>query len=73
MAEMIIAKFDSKGSVTNAYDDLVSVGIPQDKIRIADDRQAISIVTPATSEPEIMEILRRHEPSELTKRQDVPA
>jgi hypothetical protein len=73
MADMIIAKYSSKGPVANAYDDLVSAGIPREKIRIDEDRHAISVVTPAASDSEITEILRRHQPVELKTRQDAPA
>lgn len=73
MTKLIIARYDSKGAVANAFDDLISTGIPEEKIRIDKERHAISVMAPPTSEAEITEILRRHRPLEVKKREDVPA
>jgi hypothetical protein len=73
MAELIVAKYSSKDAVTNAYDDLRSAGIPLEKVRIDKERHAISVEAPPTSDSEMMEILRRHEPVEVKRKPNVPA
>jgi hypothetical protein len=65
MSEIVAAVYDSEDTVTNAYDDLISTGIPSEKIRIDKDKRQIQVMTPDTSEPEIVEILGRHKPVKL--------
>lgn len=66
MPATITAVFDSADQVTNAVDDLVSTGIPQEKILINEDKTQIKVTVPDTSEPEIKEILQRHQPSNVS-------
>jgi hypothetical protein len=68
MAEIIAATYDSKRTVTNVVDDLVSTGIPREKIRVNEDAQRVSVMAPDVSEPEIREILARHQPTDLSVR-----
>lgn len=65
MSEIITAIYESKATVLNAYDDLVSSGIPQEKIKIDEDKHQVQVMSPETSEPEIREILQRHQPLEV--------
>lgn len=63
MAEIVTACYDSPDKIKNAYDDLIATGIPSEKIRINAEQTEIQVDIPTTIEPEIMEILQRHEPS----------
>ncbi len=65
MSEIVTAVYESEDTVTNAYDDLISTGIPSEKIRIDKDKRQIQVMTPDASEPEIVEILGRHKPVKL--------
>lgn len=65
MTETITAAYDSATTVTNVVDDLVSTGIPREKIRVQDDKHQVQVLAPEAAEPEIREILSRHGPIEL--------
>jgi hypothetical protein len=65
MAEIITALYDSEEQVTNVVDDLVSTGIPREKIRVHGDAPQVQVMVPETSSPEITEILQRHRPIEI--------
>lgn len=65
MAEIITATYDAKATVTNAVDDLISTGIPREKIRVNDAQRRVSVMAPGVSEPEIREILARHQPASV--------
>ncbi len=66
MAEIITAIYETEAQVTNAVDDLISTGIPREKFRVHDQRHQVQVLTPGVAEPEILEILRRHQPLELS-------
>ena len=66
MPATITAVYDSADKVRNAVDDLVSTGIPREKILIDDDKSQVKVIVPETSEPEIKEILQRHQPSNIS-------
>lgn len=68
MTKTITAIFDSPEQVTNAFDDLISTGIPQEKIYAEKDRPELKVATPDTTAPEITEILRRHRPKDITEK-----
>lgn len=68
MAEIITATYDTGSTVTNVVDDLISSGIPQEKIRVNDDEHRVSVMGPDVIEPEIREILGRHQPKDLSVR-----
>ena len=65
MTKVITAIYASEQTVTNAYDDLISTGIPQEKIRVDKGKAQVQVSSPDSSEPEIVEILRRHQPTRL--------
>lgn len=65
MAEIITAVYGSHATVTNVIDDLVSVGIPREEIRVDDAKNQVQVVSPEVGEPEIKEILQRHKPIKL--------
>jgi hypothetical protein len=68
MTITITAVYDSPDHVTNALDDLVSTGIPREKIFADKDKSEVKVHTPQTSAPEIEEILKRHQPKDIYQR-----
>jgi hypothetical protein len=73
MTKTITAVFASPTQVTNAFDDLVSTGIPQDKIFADQEKPEIKVASPETSVPEIKEILNRHQPKDISEKPFNPA
>ncbi len=53
MAEIITAVYASTDTLKNVRDDLVSVGIPQEKIRVNEDKKQVQVMGPETAEAEI--------------------
>lgn len=68
MTTTITAVYDSPDQVSNAFDDLVSTGIPQDKIFADKDKPEIKVASPDTGVPEIREILNRHRPKDISEK-----
>jgi hypothetical protein len=54
--------YDSLNSLKNAVDDLIGVGIPQEQFHVIKDDLQIKVITTEDSEPEIRELLGRHNP-----------
>ena len=65
MTKIVTATYASKETLVNVRDDLVSTGIPQEKIRVNKDKLHVQVMSPDVTENEILEILRRHKPTEL--------
>jgi hypothetical protein len=67
MSKIIVAVYDSADQITNVVDDLVSTGIPRDRIRVDEHKPRIEVVVADAAQPEIAEILERHQPAELIR------
>ncbi|MCB1701269.1 MAG: hypothetical protein KDI14_10570 [Halioglobus sp.] len=65
MTRIVTAIYASAETLVNVRDDLVSTGIPQEKIRINKDKRQVQVMSPDVTEAEIIEILNRHEPTQL--------
>ncbi|MEA1049129.1 hypothetical protein U5801_04795 [Lamprobacter modestohalophilus] len=65
MAEIITAVYESRDTLANVRNDLISVGIPQEKIRVNPDKHQVQVMAPEVSDAEIREILERHQPKEI--------
>lgn len=65
MTETVTSIYDSAEKVKNAMEDLVGTGIPQEKIHVDEQMNQIKVMIPATTKPEIMEILKRHNPTRV--------
>lgn len=65
MSEIITAVYESATGVTNAVDDLVATGIPQEKIRVHQEKQQVQVWIAGSTGPEVTEILQRHRPIDL--------
>ncbi len=68
MTETISATYSSVDKAKNAVDDLVSTGIDREKVFLDEDAVQVKVITANVVEPEITEILKRHDPSEVTER-----
>jgi len=65
MTKIVTAIYASEETLVNVRDDLVSTGIPQEKIRINKDKRQVQVMSPDVTEKEIIEILQRHDPTQL--------
>ncbi|MCG6860875.1 MAG: hypothetical protein LJE70_06300 [Chromatiaceae bacterium] len=63
MAEIITAVYASADTLSNVRDDLISTGVPQEKIRVDQEKKQVQVMGPNTAEAEIEEILKRHSPT----------
>ena len=63
MSNITITKtFASEDALTNVKEDLVGKGIPQEKIYLDRQKLQVKVTIPTSGEPEINEILGRHNP-----------
>lgn len=62
MIETTTAGYASSTNLKNVVDDLVSTGIPREKIRVDESKSQVQVSVADAAEPEIMEILQRHQP-----------
>ena len=65
MTKTITANYDSSGKIRNAREDLIASGIDQEKIYVSDESRQLKVLVPGAVEPEITEILRRHDPDKV--------
>lgn len=62
MSTTVTMSYGSLNSLKNAVDDLIGVGIPQEQFHVIKDDLQIKVITHEDSEPEIRELLGRHNP-----------
>ena len=65
MTKIVTAIYASEDTLVNVRDDLISTGIPQEKIRVNKEKRQVQVMSPDVTENEIVEIMRRHEPIQL--------
>ena len=65
MTAAVVATYKDFKTVRNVEDDLLSTGIPNEKIKVDRDHRKIRVMVPEATRAEIMEILNRHEPAEI--------
>ena len=61
----VVASFKDAMTIKNVRDDLLSTGIPGEKIKIDKDHFKVRVMVPEQTKAEIIEILNRHDPAEL--------
>jgi hypothetical protein len=61
----IVASYKDALTIMNVRDDLISTGIPGEKIKVDKDQFKIRVMVPEQTKSEIIEILNRHEPAEI--------
>ena len=62
MNTTVTMSYGSLESLKNAVDDLIGVGIPQEQFYVIKKDLELKVITPKASEPEIRELLGRHNP-----------
>ena len=65
MTEAVVATYNDVTTVKNVEDDLRSTGIPMDKIRVDNEHFRVRVTIPNVTRPEVLEILKRHNPKEV--------
>lgn len=65
MTEAVVATYKDGTAVRNVEDDLRSTGIPNEKIRVDKDNFKVRVTVPEATKAEVLEILRRHQPTEV--------
>ena len=61
----VVASFKDSVTIMNVKDDLLSTGIPDDTIKIDKEHLKVRVMVPEQTEEEIIEILKRHQPTEI--------
>lgn len=69
MAKIITATFASTETLDNARDDLVNVGLPVEKVFINRVALQVKIISGPEVEPEILEVVNRHNPTGTESRE----
>jgi hypothetical protein len=65
MTEAVVATYNDVTTVKNVEDDLRSTGIPLEDIRLDNDNFKVRVTIPRVTKPEVLEILKRHNPVEV--------
>ena len=65
MNKTITATFKDKTTQVNVVDDLVNKDIPRENIYADEYNSQVKVMLPESAEPEVMEILNRHHPTEI--------
>ncbi|WP_457667363.1 hypothetical protein [Thiolapillus sp.] len=62
MSKTITKTFKSHDALSNVREDLIATGIEQEQIYVDKDKNQVKVIIPADAEPEILEIMNRHQP-----------
>ncbi|WP_294042068.1 hypothetical protein [Thiolapillus sp.] len=62
MSKTITKTFKSHDTLSNVREDLIATGIEQEQIFVDKDNNQVKVIIPAEAEPEILEIMDRHQP-----------
>ncbi len=62
MSKTITKTFKSYDTLANVREDLIATGIEQEEIYVDKEKNQVKVTIPAEAEPEILEILGRHQP-----------
>lgn len=65
MNKTITATYTDKLALKNVVDDLVNKDIPRESVFADEENSQVKVMLSESAEPEIMEILNRHKPSEI--------
>lgn len=65
MTKTVTGDFRTEDAMRNAMDDLLSVGIPREKLFMDIDHMQLKVLTPDVTAREVNEILMRHQPVKL--------
>lgn len=67
MTTTVTGSYETDTAIKNTREDLISIGVPQEQIFIDAEHHQIKVMIADSGEPEIEEILRRHNPSGISK------
>ncbi len=65
MTKTVTGDFATEDGMRNAMDDLVSTGLPRESVFMDASLMQLKVIIPAATEPEVIEILKRHGPTKL--------
>lgn len=65
MYKTITATYTDKIALRNVADELINKDIPRENFFIDEEISQIKVMMPEYTEPEIMDILNRHKPTEV--------
>ena len=65
MYKTITATYTDKMALKNVADELVNKDIPRENFFIDEKVSQVKVMMPESTEPEIMDILNRHGPTEI--------
>lgn len=65
MTKTITGRYDASLKIKNAQEDLIASGIDREKIFPDEEAGQLKVMVPSDIEPEIVEILKRHQPSSV--------
>jgi len=66
MAKTITATYASEAALKNVFDDLINIGLPAEEIFTDSAKKEVKVITGMDIEPEIREVLKRHEPEQVS-------
>lgn len=68
MNETVTATFASADAVKTVVDDLLGVGIPQEKFFVDQSSHQIKVIAASATAGEILELLKSHKPTKIDER-----
>ena len=66
MTKTVPGTYESADQIKNAQEDLIATGVPQEQIFVDKENQQIKVMIADETEPEIEDILKRHDASSTT-------
>lgn len=68
MNETVTATFASEDAVKTVIDDLLGVGIPQEKFFVDKNTHQVKVIAPSDTAAEILDLLKSHKPTKIDER-----
>jgi hypothetical protein len=65
MYKTITATYVDKTALINVADELINKDIPRENFFIDEEKSQVKVMMPEYTEPEIIDILNRHKPTEV--------
>ena len=65
MYKTITATYTDKNALTNVADELVNKDIPRENFFVNEEVSQVKVMMPESAESEIIDILKRHHPTEV--------
>ncbi len=65
-ARVVTATYSSADTLKNVVDDLVNIGLPAEEIYADREKKQVKVLAGSAIEPEIREVLGRHDPVEVS-------